>query len=156
MLEVKEYKPQDSESVRNLILSVLKDEYPFDMNAYSETDINDVARVYSGEKNTFFVIKDKDKVVGTVGVKCDSDKTALLRRIFVDKAYRKKGLGASLVKKAVSFCKSKGYKEIAFRSTDRMKDAMRLLEKNGFKKIESLEVSGFNIHKYLLTLETQG
>ncbi len=156
MLEVKEYKSQDSESVRNLILSILKDEYPFDMNAYSETDINDITRVYGGEKNTFFVIKDEDKVVGTVGVKDESDKTALMRRIFVDKAYRKRGLGASLVKKAVGFCKSKGYKEIAFRATDRMKDAMRLLEKNGFKKIESLEVSGFHIHKYLLTLETQG
>lgn len=156
MLEVKDYKPEDSESVRNLILSILRDEYPFDMNAYSETDINDITGIYGGEKNTFFVIKDKDKVIGTLGVKNESDKTALLRRLFVDKAYRKRGLGTSLVKKAVSFCESRGYKEMVFRATDRMKNAIQLLEKNGFKKIESLEVSGFHIHKYLLTLEMQG
>ncbi len=152
MLEVKDYKPEDSESVRNLILSILKDEYPFDMNAYSETDINDITGIYGGEKNTFFVIKDKDKVIATLGVKNESDKTALLRRLFVDKAYRKRGLGTSLVKKAVSFCESREYKEMVFRATDRMKDAIRVLEKNGFKKMESLEVSGFHIHKYLLNL----
>jgi len=152
MLDVQKYKPEDSEKVRDLILSILKDEYPFDMVAYSDTDINDITGVYGGEKCSFFVIKDKDKVVGTVGVKNEDDNTALIRRLFVDKSYRKKGLGTSLVKKALDFCETKDYKEIVFRATDRMKNAMRLLEKNGFKKIESLEVSGFCIHKYLLKL----
>lgn len=152
MLEVKNYKPEDSEGVRILIASILKDEYPFDMNAYSETDINDISGIYSGERNAFFVIKDGARVVGTVGVKNESDKTALLRRFFVDKSYRKKGLGTELLKKALDFCKSTGYKEMVFRATDRMKDAMRLLEKNGFEKIETLKVGGFHIHKYLLKL----
>lgn len=152
MLKVSTYKSEDSESVRNLILSILKEEYPFDMNAYSETDINDIMGVYSGERNAFFVIKDKNKVIGTAGVKSESGKTALLRRLFVEKSHRKQGLGATLVKKAINFCKSKGYEQIVFRATDRMKEAMQLLEKHGFKKAESLEVSGFNIHKYILKL----
>ena len=152
MLEVEVYKPEDSENTRKLILSILKDEYPFDSNAYSETDINDISGVYGGEKNAFFVIRAKDRIVGTVGIKNETDKSALLRRLFVDKAYRKKGLGKNLLEKAIDVCKTKGYEKIVFRATDRMKDAMRLLEKNGFEKMETLEISGFHIHKYLLKL----
>ncbi len=151
-MEVKSYKAEDSVGVRDLILSILKAEYPFDMNAYSETDINDISGVYGGDTSAFFVIKEGNRIVGTAGVKNDSEKTALLRRLFVDKNYRKKGLGTSLIQTAVGFCKKKGYKEIVFRATDRMKNAMQLLEKNGFKAVEHLSVSGFSIHKYLLTL----
>ncbi|NQT22692.1 MAG: GNAT family N-acetyltransferase [Candidatus Omnitrophica bacterium] len=153
MLKVEEYRGEDSESVRSLILTILKDEYPFDMNAYADTDINDISGIYGGSENAFFVIRDKGKVVATAGIKRDTEKSALLRRLFVDKAYRKKGLGASLINKAIEFCKSRGYEQIAFRATDRMKDAMHLLEKNGFEKLESLEVSGFHIHRYALTLK---
>jgi len=154
MLKAEEYKASDSESVRSLILTILKDEYPFDMSAYVDTDINDISGTYGGQENAFFVIKDKDQVVGTGGIKSDSQNSALLRRLFVDKAYRNKGLGTELIKKAVLFCKSKGYGEIVFRATDRMKSAMRLLEKNGFERIESLEISGFHIHVYKLKLNT--
>lgn len=152
MFEVKQFKPGDSVGVRDLILSILKDEYPFDMNAYSETDINDISGVYGGDKNFFFVVKDGMDVVGTIGIKKETGDMALMRRLFVSKKYRRRGLGLLLVRKAIDTCRANGYDKIAFRATDRMKEAMRLLEKNGFKETESLEVGGFHIHNYLLKL----
>ena len=152
MLKVENYKPEHSGAVRNLIVSILKAEYPFDMSAYSETDINDISGVYGGGRNTFFVVKDGERVIATAGIKGDSEKTAILRRLFVDKKYRKKGLGSTLIKTASQFCRKKGYSEIAFRATDRMKAAMHLLEKHGFEKQESLDMGGFHIHKLLLKL----
>ena len=150
--ELRPFKKDDAEGVKNLILSVLTKEYPFDKSAYSDSDLDKIGEVYGGVKDAFFVIEDSGKIVGTVGIKEDGSTESLLRRLFVDSGYRKKGYGTKLLKTAIDFCRGKGYKHIYFRCTDRMTDAMKLCEKAGFKEIETLSVSGFNIHKLALAI----
>ena len=98
------------------------------------------------------MVEEDGSIVGTVGVKEDGIDSALLRRLFVDLKHRKKGYGSELLDKAISFCKDKGYKAVYFRCTDRMKDAMNLCVRKGFKEIEALEISGFKIHNLELKL----
>lgn len=150
--EARKYKPGDSLSVKNLILSILKKEYPFDQSAYQDSDINDISGTYSGEGNAFFVIEKDGKIAGAVGIKKDEKESALIRRLFVDENYRNKGFGTLLLKKAIEFCASEGYGEITFRATDRMASGMELLKKTGFTEKENLEVSGFRIHTFVLKL----
>jgi putative acetyltransferase len=152
MADVRKFQAKDSTGVRDLILSILAEEYPFDKSAYADSDINDIAGVYGGKRCVFYVIEEGDKIVGTVGIKDDTEQSALLRRIFVDGKHRKKGYGTLLIKKAIEFCKKNDYKEMVFRATDRMKDAMKLCRKFGFEEVESLPISGFHIHKFLLKL----
>lgn len=142
----------DSEGVKELILSILTKEYPFDKSAYSDSDLDKIYEVYGGEKDSFFVMEEDGLIVGTVGVKEDIDDSALLRRLFVDIKHRKKGYGSELLDDAISFCRDKGYKRVYFRCTDRMKDAMNLCMRKGFKEIEALEVSGFKIHNLELKI----
>lgn len=146
------FKQEDAKGVKELILTILTKEYPFDKTAYSDSDLDKIAQVYGGTKETFFVIDENDSVVATAGVKMDSSDQALLRRLFVDPKHRRKGYGTELIKKVIDFCRANSYKKIYFRCTDRMNDAMRLCLKNGFKETESLEVSGFKIHKLELAL----
>ncbi len=140
------FSKPDADGVKELILSILTKEYPFDKNAYSDSDLSRIDEVYGGEKDSFMIIEDDGDVVGTVGVKEDSKESALLRRLFVDIKHRKLGYGTELLNKAIEFCKEKGYKTIAFRCTDRMKDAMNLCLDKGFKEVEALNIAGFKIH----------
>jgi N-acetylglutamate synthase and related acetyltransferases len=140
------FSKNDAAGVKELILSILTKEYPFDKNAYSDSDLSRIDEVYGGKKDSFMIIEDGGNVVGTVGVKEDSEEGALLRRLFVDIKHRKLGYGTELLNKAIEFCKEKGYKTIAFRCTDRMKDAMNLCLGKGFKEVEALDVAGFKIH----------
>ncbi len=146
------FREEDADGVKNLILTILSKEYPFDKSAYSDSDLNKIGETYGGNMDSFFVIEENKKIVGTVGVKEETRSEALLRRLFVDSGRRKKGYGASLLNKAIEFCKDKNYKKIYFRCTDRMSDAMRLCIKKGFKETEKLEVGGFGIHKLELSL----
>ena len=146
------FKSEDQEGVKELILTILMKEYPFDRSAYSDSDLFKIGETYGGVKNTFFVAESDGRIVGTAGVKEDSPDEALIRRLFVDSAHRGHGYGTELLSKAVDFCRQKGYKRIYFRCTDRMADAMKLCLKKGFKEIEKLEVGGFNIHKLELTI----
>lgn len=152
-MKIREYRADDSLEVKNLILSILEKEYPFDRIAYRDTDINDISGTYGGSGNTFLVVEDGKRIVGCVGVKKDTDASALIRRLFVDGKHRKKGFGNGLLNKAIGFCKKNNYKEAVFRATDRMNQAMALCKKTGFVEKEDLEVSGFHIHKFLLDLK---
>lgn len=144
---LRRFDKKDAKGVKELILSILSNEYPFDKSAYSDSDLEKIDEVYGGPSDAFFVIEDKGDIVGTAGVKEETKDEALLRRLFVDLKHRRRGYGRELLTKAIEFANSKGYKRIYFRSTDRMADAMKLCLKNGFKEIEALEVSGFKIHK---------
>ena len=151
-MQIREYRTDDSADVKELILSVLKKEYPFDQSAYNDTDINNITETYSGAGNVFFVIEEDEKIVGTIGVKKDSAHIALIRRFFVNEVFRKRGFGSALVKNAIEFCKNNKYSEINFRATDRMRQAISLCKKMNFKEKEDLEVSGFHIHIFYLTI----
>jgi N-acetylglutamate synthase-like GNAT family acetyltransferase len=146
------FRPEDSKGVKDLILTILTKEYPFDRSAYSDSDLDKIAETYSGPKDSFFVIEEKGEIAGTVGIKEDSAEDALLRRLFVDPGHRKKGYGSELLERAIKFAKEKGYRRIFFRCTDRMSAAMKLCISKGFKEKDSLEVSGFKIHRLELGL----
>jgi len=141
------YKDEDAGGVKDLILSILTKEYPFDKSVYSDSDLSQINTVYGGARDLFLVIEDGGEIVATVGVKEETPQEALLRRLFVDLKHRKMGYGTALLKRALEFCREKNYKRIYFRCTDRMVDAIKLCLKSGFKEAETLEVSGFKIHK---------
>ncbi len=151
-VEIKHFSEEYSAGARDLILSILAKEYPFDRPAYSDTDLEKIGQIYGGERDSFFIGEREGKVVGTVGIKEDDKDSALLRRLFVSALHRRKGIGTKLLDKALEFCSSRGYRKIIFRCTDRMRDAMRLCEKKGFKETEALDMGGFRIHKLMLTL----
>ena len=151
-MEIRLYRKQDAQGVKNLILGILAEEYPFDRSAYSDSDINDISGVYGSNQDAFFVLDDEQTVIGTVGVKHEGDDSVLLRRLYLDKRYRQKGYGSRLINTAIDFCKKKKYKYMIFRATGRMTDAINLCKKRGFETTEELDMGGFTIHKLVLEL----
>lgn len=153
MHTLRPFRESDANGVRDLILSILSKEYPFDKSAYSDSDLNAISKTYGGPGDSFFVMEDGGEIAGTVGVKKESETDALLRRLFVDVKHRKRGYGAALVDKAIEFARDNDYSRMIFRCTGRMADAMKLCIKKGFKETERLEVGGFKIHKLEMGLK---
>jgi len=151
-MQIRKFTETDGPKIKELILSILEKEYPFDRKAYSDTDLENIYASYGGPRDTFFVIEKDDKIVATAGIKEDSGHIALLRRVFVDPDERRKGYGSSLLDEAVKFCRDTGYKELAFRTTSKMVQAIELCKKKGFKEIEKIDLGGFFIHKFTLSL----
>lgn len=150
---IRTFSEKDAQGVKELILSILTKEYPFDKSAYSDSDLDRIGEVYGRARDSFFVSEGDGLVVGTAGIKEDEKDSALLRRLFVSPAYRKKGIGSSLLDRALEYCRQKGYRKVIFRCTDRMRDAMRLCGKKGFQEKESIDMGGFKIHILILTFE---
>ena len=151
-MQIRNFEQKDGGSVKDLIVSTLTKEYPFDKSVYENTDLSDIDRAYGGKRNGFFVVESEGRIVGTVGIKEDSEDTALIRRLFVDPACRRKGYGTLLLDKAIRHCKQNNFKHIVFRATGRMAQVINLLKKMNFEKIEKLDLGGFQIYKFMLTL----
>lgn len=149
---IRTFKSPDTSHIRNLIRTIFRQEFESDQKAYPETDLEDISQSYGGLRETFFVLEDNGRIVGTAGVKEDSNSSALLRRFFVHPSCRGQGYGSMLVGMAIEFCKINGYKHIVFRSTNRMAQANRLLGKIGFAEKERYNFEGIEIIVFMLNL----
>lgn len=151
-MHIRAFRKKDEGQIKELILSILTKEYPFDRSAYSESDLDSISSSYGGSRDAFFVIEAEGAVFGTVGVKEDSEETALLRRLFIDPRYRRHGYGTVLMGKAIEHCKGKNFKRLIFRTTGRMVQAIALCKKNDFREAEKIDLGGFQIYTFVREL----
>jgi putative acetyltransferase len=153
-MQIRKFAEADGAKVKELILSILEKEYPFDRKAYPDTDLENIGATYGGPQDAFFVIENEGRIIGTAGIKADTKDTALLRRVFVDPGQRRKGYGSQLLREAMRFCKAGGYKQLVFRATGKMVHAIELCKKNGFREMEKLDLGELFIYKLVLDLST--
>ena len=152
MPEIRVLRKGDEGAVRTLILGILNREFSVDQKAYPLTDLEAIQSHYRGPRDTFLIAEVDHRIVGTVAVKEDDEKTALLRRIFVDSAHRGKGLGSRLVEQALAFCRKKGYRQVVFRGTARMEQALSLMRHKGFIEKERIPFGEVEMIHFRLTL----
>jgi GNAT superfamily N-acetyltransferase len=108
-------------------------EFSSEAKAYQYGDLDNIQDAYGKLREKFLVAEENSDIIGTVGVKEDNDSTALLRRFFVHLSHRGRGIGSMLIDTALDFCKLNGYKQVVFRATSNMKEALKLLKsKKGF------------------------
>lgn len=137
-MEIRSFRPQDAEGVKALISSIMNKEYRSEEKAYQYGDLDDISSAYGGLREKFLVAEEDSRMIGTAGIKEDSNSIALLRRLFVHPSHRGRGIGSMLVDTALDFCKMNGYKQVVFRATSNMKQAINLLtSKKSFVKQES-------------------
>lgn len=127
-------QPGDAPQIVGLVSGILGREFPQDQRAYPTEDLERIAAHYRGPRSTFLVAEGGRRIVGTVGVKQEDSKTAILRRLFVEPAWRGKGVGTRLLKEALAFCRAQGFAEVVIRSSTRMEQAIRLCSSVGFKE----------------------
>lgn len=136
MINIREYKESDREAIIKLVNEVCLE--IFNEPAYKIEDLDNIKKEYFGNKGVFYVAEDNGKLIGTIAVK-EKDGSAKLKRMYVAKDYRRKGIGKQLLNKIIEFCRSKGYKKIILSTYPQMKDALEFYKKNGFKEYKDKE-----------------
>jgi len=132
VIKIRQITQEDNGAVKDLISSIMDDEFIESALSYATDDIENTCEHYNGKNEVFYLAEGAGHVVGTVGIKNDSPHTALLRRLFLKKEFRGKGYGSKLVQHALDFCKKHGYKKVIFRGTSAMAAAYKTCLKNGF------------------------
>lgn len=100
------------------------------------TEVPDLLRwtPYEPPGGAFFVVRDRGRVVGSVGVDRIADDTAELHRLYLDPAVRGRGLGDALVETIVGWCRDHGIARLVLWSDTRFVHAHRLYLRHGFRQ----------------------
>jgi len=152
MITIRRYQPGDSIAVKSLITDIMKGEFGEAQAAYPTEDIENIDVTYGGIGEAFFVAVDGSKIVGTVGIKKEDDRVALLRRLFVATAYRNRQIGLKLIDGALHFCHEVGYQEVVFKTTSQMKRAVEICKKRGFAQRAKLQLHNVELLKFSLSI----
>lgn len=107
----------------------------------SEMDLLDIEKTYPENGGAFLIIETLNgKLVGTVALlKLDSG-TCKLRKMYVDHAYRGKGLGEQLLKMAIKKAEDLQFTKIVLETVHSMKAAINLYQKHGFRPASGIEI----------------
>lgn len=100
-----------------------------------EKDLFIIPQVYQESGGEFWVVlNDKDAVVGTVALKPLGDGVCELGRLYLDTAFRGKGVGYDLVQLVVRRTKELGFKTIKLDTSKKLINAYSLFKRLGFKE----------------------
>lgn len=153
MTQIRRFEETDQPAVVRLIVGIMNNEFNASKEAYPMQDIENVTASYGTLGETFLVAEQDRKIVGTVGIKKEDDRVALMRRLFVDGEYRKRKIGIKLIEKAIEFCDKMGYDEIIFKTTSQMQGAIQVCQKVGFVQRAKLGLGPLELLKFSLHLK---
>lgn len=143
---IRSFKKSDNAAVKELISSVMAREFADEQKAYQYRDLDSIAKAYGKLREKFLVAVEGTTVIATAGIKEDSKRAALLRRLFVHPSHRGRGIGSMIVDTALDFCKMNKYGFVNFRATSRMEAAIELLcKKKGFIEKDRCPLDGIEI-----------
>ncbi|MFC1667930.1 GNAT family N-acetyltransferase [Chlamydiota bacterium] len=148
MVKIKKFKKNNQEAAYRFIHDILLHEVKVETTLHKMDDLKDISSTYNGKKDIFNLAFQDKKIIGTVAIKQEDENTALLRRFFVDRLYRSKGIGTKLLKKAIAFAYKKGYKKIVFHATSLQLPTISLCEKSGFMRKEVIDIDVSQLYRY--------
>lgn len=91
-------------------------------------------QTFGREREIFLLAKDKEKIVGSVGLKELNQENALMKRFYIAKEYRGQGLAQKLFQTLFGFARKKGFKKIYLDTYLDNLRAQKFYHKCGFEK----------------------
>lgn len=131
-MEIVEYKAE----YYNKLISFLEKCLP---ESGRQLDINGRHKAYSDVEKyytKFWCLFEDENIIGAVAVKELDKESCELKSLYLLEKYHGQGLGSILLKKAVDYANSAGYKKMYLDTLSTSARAIRLYEKAGFRRIE--------------------
>ena len=137
-MQVSVYSKKDEQAVIDLILDIQQNEFGVPVTIADQPDLLTVKDVYFKGHGHFWVIREKERIVGTIALIDIGNGQSALRKMFVHKDYRgkEKGIGQQLLDHVIAWCKEKGIDEIYLGTFESLLAAQKFYIRNGFVAVE--------------------
>lgn len=127
-------RPGDENAVRDLVFRVLV-EYglPPDQGA-TDADLDDIHAFYIAPGGLFVVVEEgAGNIVGSAGLLPKGDGVVELRKMYLDAAWRGRGLGRRLLDDLLDRARTAGYRRVSLETAGVLVEAIGLYRRYGFK-----------------------
>lgn len=141
-IQVSRFEPVDQHGVIDVIVPIQREEFGIAITAQDQPDLKSIPDFYQTGTGDFWVAKQGQHVIGTIGLKDIGEHQAALRKMFVAAPFRGRELGvaARLLNTLLEEALSRGVKDIYLGTTDTFLAAHRFYEKNGFTEVAKAQL----------------
>lgn len=131
---VEPFRPGSEAGIIDLILPIQQVEFGVPITVEDQPDLLRIADVYQAGRGGFWVAREGEDIVGTIGL-IDFGGGGALRKMFVRHDQRGTGVAQTLLDVLLAHGKAAGLELVALGTIARMKAAHRFYERNGFEAI---------------------
>jgi putative acetyltransferase len=160
---IRRYADSDHAAVRDLFIRVNQELAPPGSRAAFESyiarslteEIDRLADYYAAKQGAFFVACDGEAFAGMFGLEGLGTPSAELRRMYLDKAFRGRGLARAMLKRAEQECRDAGTPVLTLSTSELQQAALAFYRKCGYRLLreetaaaQTNKTVGGNIRRY--------
>jgi len=143
----------DCESVRTLVFAILGEYGLRPDPGCTDADLDDIEQSYLARGGVFHVLEEQDgSIIGSYGLHPLEAGVCELRKMYLRRDHRGKGLGRRLLEDALARARQLGFRRMMLETASVLKEAVRLYESYGFKPYKAEHLSSRCDQAYALEL----
>jgi len=135
-IKIVSYSQNLQQATVAFILNILENE--FNLKNRARPDIMNISKYYQKDNRDFWLALQDKEIIGSIALKDCGEGRRYLKRMYVAKNKRGKGLAKALCDTLLQFANTRHYKTLYLATLPGMKEAIQFYEKNGFYEIDSL------------------
>ena len=151
--KIKQAENNDKKDIQKLVFGVLK-EYSLNPDPMeTDKDLNDISKSYNNNRGSFYVILDSgENIIATTGIYNIDESTCELRKMYLLKEHRGKGIGKFLLEYSIDKAKQLGYTKLILETASVLKEAIGLYKSYGFKEVSEGHLSSRCDQRFFIDL----
>ena len=144
-MQISNYQEKYKQDIIRLILHIQNEEAKINLPLDEQPDLNDIPAYYQKDGGDFWVATENDSVIGTIAFMNYGNGNAVMKKFFVDAAWRNQKVGLKLYTTLLQRLEEDGYLLVLLDTPSVATASHRFYEKAGFKRI-SLSELPFEYH----------
>lgn len=137
MITISQFEDKYTQDIIDLVLHFQNDGTRHIVTVNDQPDMLNITHEYIDKGGNFWIAKDNEKLIGSIGIMPYSDKIAVLKKFFVYEDYQGNPhhMSRRLYAHLLSFAKEKNFKTILLDTPYNTERAHKFYEKAGFIKV---------------------
>lgn len=133
--EITTYHPTDHEDLLRFFQTAFAAiGFNFDLNSKGK-DLLNIPGEYQSDGGLFLVARSKGQIIGTIALRRIAADVCELKRFYVRAAHQRRGVGTSLLQKAIDAARSGRWSRIRLDTSFKSPSAISLFSRHGFVEI---------------------
>ena len=144
----------DCPGIAQLVFAVLREYSLKPAPESTDADLKDIERSYIKSGGAFLVLEAKDgSIVGAYGLYRIDRATCELRKMYLQKSFRGRGLGKLLMEDALANARRMGFKKVTLETASVLTEAISLYKSYGFVEYQPDHLSSRCDQAFVLQLK---
>lgn len=150
MITISQFEDKYTQDVIDIVLHFQNDGTRPEVSVNDQPDLLNISGEYIARGGNFWIAKDNEKLIGSIGIMPYSSEIAVMKKFFVYEIYQGEPyhIGRKLYDALLSFAREQGYKTILLDTPHNTARAHEFYQKAGFLKVDEEDLPIQFSHPY--------